>query len=125
MLLAATLVSAEDSPLVALAKRANRAKSKTTVITNETVLQSKGRFSQAPGAAMTTVAPLPSTPAAAAPTPPASPAARAPRESTTQPGEIGSGAYGASSARMIEPQSTARNITPTAAPIQQVEKKKQ
>ncbi len=153
MLLAATAMSAEDSPLVALAKRVNRAKSKTMVITNETVTHSKGRFSQASGDA--TPAPLPtpaaSSPAPAAPTPQAKPVALPAPQRTPLPGEVGSGAYGESTARIIEPQSSARNIepgvraqpmgptvvapvlpessarniTPTAAPVQGTEKKQQ
>ncbi len=38
-------VVAEDSPLVALAKRTNRAKPKAKVITNETLTKDDGRFS--------------------------------------------------------------------------------
>ena len=119
LLFAATMLSAEDSPLVALAKRANRAKSKSMVITNETVTHSKGRFSQASGdGATVTVATAPS-PAAATPTAGATPAASrpaaAPSQRITLPGEVGSGAYGASTARIIEPQSSARNIEPTGA----------
>ena len=116
LLLAATLVSAEDSPLVALAKRATRAKSKTMVITNETVTHSKGRFSQASGDS-TTAAPAPAAAATPVPAPRSqqNPAVLTAPLKTTLPGEVGSGAYGPSTARIIEPQSSARNIEPTGA----------
>ncbi|HUR79408.1 MAG TPA: hypothetical protein VM733_01485 [Thermoanaerobaculia bacterium] len=117
MLLATAMVSAEDSPLVALAKRSNRAKSKIPVITNQSVAHSKGRFSQSSGDAVTPVTVAAPSPAAPTPVAAATPVAAKPAPAVnpriTMPGEVGSGAYGASTARIIEPQSSARNIDPT------------
>jgi len=121
LLLLATVASAEDSPLVALAKRSNRAASKTVVITNETVTASKGRISDPAGdtqPAQTTSAPA--TPRAAAtpapartPTPQATPAA-APAYPAKKTGAVAASPEYAlpTTARNIEPQSTVRNVDP-------------
>ena len=61
-LLVAGVAVAEDSPLVAAAKRTNRANPKAKVITNETVTQSKGRLSVASGTQKPIVMPSPSAP---------------------------------------------------------------
>ena len=128
--LVAAFASAEDSPLVALAKRTNRKVSKTPVITNETLAQSKGRFS----ASTAEPAPLPravttassianAQPAAQPQTAAASSVPATPAPRPIQPAVAP--AYGtstvrnidpATSARNIEPQSTARTITPSAPP---------
>jgi hypothetical protein len=125
-LLTAALVSAtsaEDSPLVALAKRTNRkATPKAPVITNEMVSKSKGRLSMAGGDGTTATNSAPTLPPAAAPAP----------ATTTTPPPVGvpvvrvtsapAPAY-PSSARNIDPQSTvqfrdaqasARTIDPTS-----------
>lgn len=72
-LLFATTLAAEDSPLVALAKRTNRTKPKSKVITNETLSKSGGHIATtdaqaplpAPLPATATTAQQPKTPAAA------------------------------------------------------------
>ena len=124
LFLIASVVSAEDSPLVALAKRANRKASKTPVITNETVARSRGRFSLPAGQETATAAEVKSAsavPSAATPPPvpmptPAvtPPPAPAPAQGVT-PGTLGTGAYAASTARNIVPQSSVRNIEPQSS----------
>jgi hypothetical protein len=128
LLLVAAVASAEDSPLVALAKRANRKASKTPVITNDTVARSRGRFSLPAGQETATAADVSSASAGsaaspAAPPPPAAmPApvvtpkpAAAPTQGVT-PGTLGTGAYAESTARNIQPaQSTVRNIEPQSS----------
>ncbi len=124
--------SAQDSPLVALAKRTNRKASKTPVITNETVAASKGRLSTAAGdtTASTstqtavvagTVSPAPMAPQAKAKAEaqaqaqaatPEVPAYRTP----TNPASTVRNIEPQSSARNTDPQITARTIDPSAAP---------
>lgn len=116
LLLATAVVSAEDSPLVALAKRSNRTVSKTRVITNDTVGGgSRGRVSMSTGEAV----PLPRTgaapaPAAAPATPQAPPTPQAPAtpQATTPPA---ASPYGTSTVRNVEPQSSARVIAPASS----------
>ena len=133
LLLASVSVLADDSALVAMAKRTHRAASKTPVITNDTLAASKGRISVASGTAS---APAPSSytppstsapqhagvavapnklaptydnftvPQAVAGTAPQSSVRNTPVESTAR-SEAPS-----SSARTIQPESTARNIDP-------------
>ncbi len=127
--------SAQDSPLVALAKRTNRKASKTPVITNETVAASKGRLSTAAGdtTASTstqtavvagTVSPAPMAPQAKAKAEaqaqaqaqaatPEVPAYRTP----TNPASTVRNIEPQSSARNTDPQITARTIDPSAAPV--------
>ena len=119
--MAVSAASAEDSPLVALAKRTNRKASKTPVITNEMVARSQGRLSMPAG----------ETPSASNALPPLSPAST-PRPATTRAaGPSKSQATVAtttatptttpttatpngpsSTARSYEIQSTARTVTP-------------
>ena len=115
LLLTTAMVSAaEDSPLVALAKRTNRKAGKTPVITNATLGASttgKGRVSMPEGEAL----PLPSVPASAAPKAAAPAAAPAPRAAAAAPAAPATPAYPSSTARIIEPQSSIRSIVPSAA----------
>jgi hypothetical protein len=116
LLLTTAMVSAaEDSPLVALAKRTNRKAAKTPVITNATLAGStigKGRVSMPAGEAL----PLPRVPSAAAPQAAATPAAApAPRAAAAAPVATTTPAYPSSTARIIEPQSSIRSIVPSAA----------
>lgn len=116
LLLFAAVASAQDSPLVALAKRSNRAASKTVVITNETLATSKGRVSTSESetqVAQTTSAPAPAT----SPAPAAAPQAAA--KPATRPASAASAVVPPpaeyslpSTARNIEPQSTVRNVDP-------------
>jgi len=121
----AAMASAEDSPLVALAKRTNRKAAKAPVITNETLARGKGRVSLPEGepaplpsiattsasavatAAATTPQPVqqPERPRVAPPAAPVTPAQNAP----------------ASTVRNIEPQSSARFITPAASTVRTVQ----
>lgn len=126
LLLTTTLVSAEDSPLVALAKRTNRTVSKKPVITNATLSGSagKGRVSMSSGEAV----PLPSiaaaparaqsaaavAAAAATPATPQAPATAAPAATTPATPAPAVSAYGASTVRNIDPQSSARAIAPAS-----------
>src|SRR6266576_1102851 len=121
LLLLAAVASAEDSPLVALAKRSNRSASKRPVITNETVAASKGRISFTAGNTQSGQATSAEIPAAATPTvvppvpaqagrsatrvyPPAS-AAAAPTQEYALP----------TTARNVEPQSSVRNVEPSSS----------
>lgn len=133
LLLATFAVSAEDSPMVALAKRANRKASKTPVITNDTVAASRGRFSQPTGeapvqpptrpttATASTIATTVTPPAPARPPEVATVPAPRPQQPVALPGQVGSGAFAPSTARNIEPQSTARNITPAATTVSTIQ----
>jgi hypothetical protein len=120
----ANLLSADDSSLVALAKRTNRKTSKTPVITNDTVRTSKGRISQSAGEP-TSASSQPS----AAPAPAAAPAMTAATASTAKPQPTKASAPANSQAtaaaattssknpasttvRYVEPQSTARTSVP-------------
>src|SRR5688572_27283292 len=76
-------VSAEDSPLVALAKRTNRKASKTPVITNDTIAATKGRISMGGGEGTTTASNTKATSAPAAKAP-AAKAAASPAPPTPQ-----------------------------------------
>lgn len=137
LLLASVSVLADDSDLVALAKRTHRATSKTPVITNDTLAASKGRISISSGTA-SPPAPAPaampavSTTSAPAPKPVAQHAAgvavapnrvSAPIDNVTLPAEVAPTAPQTSSvhyspaegtARSVTPESTARNIEPTS-----------
>src|SRR3954470_17286907 len=127
VLLLATVASAEDSPLVALAKRSNRSASKLPVITNESVASSKGRISFTAGETPSVQASAGHVPAPAsstvAPTTPAPPAARAYTPTTASAAtsadyNLPSTARNIepqSSATKTEPQSTARTIEPSSA----------
>jgi hypothetical protein len=137
LLLVATVASAsaQDSPLVALAKRTNRKAPKTTVITNETVAAASGRLSmpagdaskaaapatsstarpeaQVNGASVQTVAPPPAAKAKAQPQ-----TAEQPRRTTVrniQPESTARNLDPASSARNIQPESTVRNVQPESS----------
>lgn len=128
-LLAVTAI-AEDSPLVALAKRSHRAESKTPVITNDTLIKS-GRASFATGdpANAPTLPPAQSAPAPAASAPsPATPVAQ-PRFNYPAPGADAQQATSSSvrnidptqsTVRYIEPQSTVRNID-TAVTVRNID----
>lgn len=116
LLLLGTTLVAEDSPLVALAKRTKREGSKVPVITNDT-LSTSGRISvagssepqAAPGDKTKTaataqtaqaIAPVPATPVYTPSAPAtAAPAAKEPNIPTT-------------TARYVDPQSTATTIVP-------------
>jgi len=134
LLLAGVSVLADDSDLVALAKRTHRATSKTPVITNDTLAASKGRISISSGpasapapapAAMpavstTTSAPAPQHAAGVAVAPNR---VSAPIDNVSMPAEVAPTAPQTSSvhyspaegtARSVTPESTARNIEPTS-----------
>src|SRR5687767_10909702 len=100
LLLVAGVASAEDSPLVALAKRTNRKASKTPVITNQTV--GRGRIAIPTGGAPPTpaAAATPAAPATPAPVAPALPQwlLESPRPAAPAVPEV------ASSARAVAPQ---------------------
>ena len=115
LLLTTAVVMAQDSPLVALAKRTNRKASKTPVITNETVARSKGRVSLPAGDTQAVAAALP-----ALPTPTAAPTAQ--EETPRQPARAATAAATApytapatTTVRNITPESTARTIMPETA----------
>jgi hypothetical protein len=127
LLLLAAVASAEDSPLVALAKRSNRSASKTPVITNETLASSKGRISFTAGNTQSGQATSAENPAAVTPNvvppvssqagrsatrvyPPAT-AAAAPTTEYVLP-STARNAEPQSSVRNVEPQSSVRNIEP-------------
>lgn len=107
LLLVAGIASAEDSPLVAAAKRSNRQASKTPVITNSTLAKSRGRLSTA----SEQLPPLPSPTVA----PGTKPAAPAPARDETRTTQTQQPATPASTARMIEPSSSARSTAPTSS----------
>jgi hypothetical protein len=112
LLLLATVAAADDSPLVALAKRSKRTASKTPVITNETLEASKGRISYAADASST---PSTSAPVPAAAKSTAVPADSQPRKQAPAAGPAATAAteYSLpSTARNIEPQSTVTLTTP-------------
>ena len=121
LLLVAGVASAEDSPLVALAKRTNRKASKTPVITNQNV--GRGRVAIPTGDAPPAVTPAPATtPTAAAPAAPALPAwlLESPRPAAPPVPEL------SSTARSVAPQSSAqttmattsaRNVAPTSGAV--------
>lgn len=107
LLLIAAVASAEDSPLVALAKRTNRKASRTPVITNEMVARSNGRLSMPAGETINPANSLPPlAPAAAAAT--TKPANAASNTGTVEP---------QSPIRFLSPQSTARNIDPSSGAV--------
>ena len=120
LLLAAGVVSAQDSPLVALAKRSNRKASKTPVITNQTVGQRSGRISTVDGAVPPlttgTTAAAPATAASPAPVTqparPATPAAPAPAMASSM---VAPADPKAASVRNIDPYSTARSVEPSSS----------
>ena len=137
LLLASVSVFADDSDLVALARRTHRAASKTPVITNDTLAASKGRISISSGSASTpTVTPAPasytpaSTPAAPHASVAVAPNKLAPTyDNVTVPNAVATTApqssvrytpaestarseTPASTAHNIQPDSTARNIEP-------------
>jgi len=117
LLLFAGAALAQDSPLVALAKRSNRAASKTVVITNETIAASKGRISSADGDtqnSQTTAAPAPARPTAARTASPQAPATPAAKPAAKTAAVVAPAAEYSlpSTARNIEPQSTVRNVDP-------------
>ncbi|HET7437392.1 MAG TPA: hypothetical protein VFN10_21990 [Thermoanaerobaculia bacterium] len=124
LLLTATVVAADDSPLVALAKRSHRnAPASAIVITNETLAKSGGRLSVASGEAR----PINLPPAAdVAPAANATPANKPAAAAAPVAPAVDLDNYPVSSARKIEPQitartidaqSTARTIDPVVAPI--------
>jgi hypothetical protein len=100
--------SAEDSPMVALAKRTNRKASKAPVITNETLANSKGRMSMSSGETVPppAIALTPSPTVQAATKPAAQTIPAASFQPATRPADPNS------TVRNIEPQSSARYITP-------------
>jgi len=106
LLLVAATVSAEDSPLVALAKRTNRKASKTPVITNETVARSKGRLSMAGGETPRTQPTL--MPASTATPESSSAASPSYAQGTAAAATVSS--YPSSTVRNVEPQSSARTV---------------
>jgi hypothetical protein len=130
LLVVAGSVSAQDSPLVALAKRTNRKASKTPVITNATVAASQGRMSMAAGEAAAaqsqTATPAAAATEAAAATPAAVPPAPAvqyvaPKTITRAAPVVTSYMpQPASTARNIEVQSTAVTIAPVST-VQNIE----
>src|SRR3954454_21411078 len=103
-LLFAGVASAQDSPLVALAKHSNRNASKRPVITNDTLATLKGRISftagETPSGPVPTYVPAPPTPAAQAPT------------NSPAPAVIPAYYSLPSSARNIAPQTSASNDSP-------------
>src|SRR3954447_11397262 len=80
-LLFAGVASAQDSPLVALAKHSNRTASKRPVITNDTLATLKGRISfaagETPSGPVPVYVPAPATPPAHAATSSLAPAVTA------------------------------------------------
>lgn len=110
LLVASFTAVAQDSPLVALAKRTNRKASKSKVITNETLVtaSSRGRVSVATG---DTSAPPP-PPAEVTPAGQrsyvVSSTPAAPREIAPEP------TYPAASVRNIDPASSARSVAPAS-----------
>lgn len=134
--LVTTAVAAADSPLVALAKRTNRAGSKSPVITNETLAKTRGTFSTAGGESAaaeppkasaksaSTIARQPAVkvegasapapdPAAAKTAPAAASAVLTPRSAPAM-SSVGMSVYPQTTVRNIEPQSTARTVTPAS-----------
>lgn len=109
VVLAAASVSAQDSPLVALAKRTNRAASKTPVITNETLARSRGRLSTPAGETATASNAQPAFVPSAAPSQPVAP--RTPQAPVTEPATP-PGYPAASTVRNVEPQSSAQFVNP-------------
>jgi hypothetical protein len=111
LLVAASVSFAQDSPLVAAAKKTNRKNPKTTVITNDTVGKGSGRVSYASGAPK----PLPVVPAttSTAPATPAQKADNTPRPTNQPPATDPVSGY-QTTVRNIEPQSTIRTTTPQA-----------
>ncbi|HWW62138.1 MAG TPA: hypothetical protein VN181_12280 [Thermoanaerobaculia bacterium] len=110
ILLVAGVASAEDSPLVALAKRTNRKGSKTPVITHETLANSVGRVSTAAETTTSSSAPF-TVPPVVMPAAPAPPKRELTAASTEPAPETG---YPASTARNVEAQSSARTIDPSS-----------
>src|SRR5436853_5077915 len=115
-LLFAGIASAQDSPLVALAKHSNRSTSKRPVITNDTLATLKGRISftagETPSGPVPTYVPAPPTPAPhAAPT--TSPAPAVTAEDYSLPSTARNIAP-QTSASTTAPQSTARTIEPVS-----------
>src|SRR3954468_6024269 len=121
-LLLAGVASAQDSPLVALAKHSNRNASKRPVITNDTLVTLKGRISftagETPSGPIPVYVPAPPTPPAQAPTSLPAPAvipADYSLPSTARniaPQTSASTTAPQSTARTIEPSSGARNVEP-------------
>lgn len=114
----AVVLTAADSPLVALAKRTNRSASKTPVITNATLAQHSGRISIATdveNASKQAPKLPPATPRQEPARTAVSPAA-APRPTITMATPVNP----STTVRNIEPQSTAVTVTPqsTAGVIQ-------
>lgn len=115
-LLVTVSAAAEDSPLVALAKRTNRQASKRPVITNETLAKSSNKVSFASGDSL----PAPALPKAPS-TPTSQQTANSPVAQNAPKDLAGqAGNYPTSTARTIDPQSSARTIDPqsTAGTIQ-------
>jgi len=111
----ASVAWAEDSPLVALAKRTNRKASSRPVITNETVAASKGRISVSSAEPVKSSSPRATgAPAPAAPSQPQARATTAAAPANPQPATPAAptSGYPASTARNIEPTSSAQTITP-------------
>jgi hypothetical protein len=108
ILLLAGIASAEDSPLVALAKRTNRKAPKSPVITNQTIGTHAGRVSFAGGQMppINLTAPPDSSSAKATNTTQTT-AATATTQTTATPTPP-------STARNIQPPSSARNVDPSS-----------
>ena len=119
LLFVSVVAQAEDSPLVALAKRTNRKASKTPVITNETVAKSGGRVSIASGPA-TPLPVLPPAPAVATAAPTA-PAKEAPSTTDVGPPTTARNIDPASSARTIDPASGAGQIEPQSYTVRSID----
>ena len=102
----AGVVSAADSPLVALSKRTNRKASKTPVITNHT-LASRARLAIAT-TETTEAAPATET---AAPTPPPATTPSAPTGAKVTVAGAGPG-YSSTTVRNIAPSSSAQTVAP-------------
>ncbi|HYH07740.1 MAG TPA: hypothetical protein VEK11_11855 [Thermoanaerobaculia bacterium] len=112
LLLVTTVASAEDSPLVAAAKRTNRKAPKSRVITNDTLARSGGgRMAVASGEAK----PLPVVPPSTTPAP--APQSTSRPSPTTVPAPAPAMGDGTpyTSARNIDPQASARTIAPTSS----------
>ena len=113
--LVAAFASAEDSPLVALAKRTNHKASKRPVITNETVAASRGWISIAFGET-TASSMTPAVASSPSPIPPPSPTVAAPANlaSPTIPSAAATqtSSYPSSTVRNIEPASSVTTVAP-------------
>jgi hypothetical protein len=117
LLLVTFTASAQDSALVALAKRTNRKPAQAPVITNDTVGGSKGRvsFGSSEQAAPASGANASTPRAKKTATPAATPSAKTPPPAATDAAkepEKADAPVKSTTVRSIEPQSTARTIAP-------------